>query len=178
MKLNEVKQNIGKEVFLKDASIAYFNDEIGSVSKTDMKNLSNKDLRAVSKNKMVVTGKSPAGNVRVDLIDQNGEVIDFMYIHHNCLSTKVETQQQSKINDIFDFNTNNLQEGSKIISSEGRIVYTVISSFVPCFETPCSQYLNSNLCFLVESSDEGIFSQPIQWLNAIINVNKDMYVLP
>ena len=77
---------------------------------------------------------------------------------------------------MFDFNTNNFQEGSRIISSKGKTFYTVLDCFVPCFETPCSQYLNSNLWLRVESSDEGVFAQPIQWFNAIISANYGMIV--
>lgn len=77
---------------------------------------------------------------------------------------------------MFDFNSHNLQTGSKIVSSKGTIIYTVLNAFVPPFETPSSEYLNCELWLRVQSIDESVFTQPIQWFNAVIGANEGMTV--
>lgn len=78
---------------------------------------------------------------------------------------------------MFDFNSNNLQQGSVIISASGEVVYSVCSTGTPSWETPSNEYLNDGLWVTVFSiSGEQPFSQPVQWFNAVIGNNNGMHV--
>lgn len=79
---------------------------------------------------------------------------------------------------MFDFNTHGLQTGSSIVSgTSGQVVYKVLKTLTPEWETPCSDYLNSALWVQVEESTGEQFAQPVQWFNAVIAANEGMTVI-
>ena len=76
----------------------------------------------------------------------------------------------------FDFNCHNLAPGSKIISSSGRIIYTVTKACVPPWENPVPEYKNEGLWIQVIDTEGKEWAQPVQWFNAVIGANDGMYV--
>lgn len=77
----------------------------------------------------------------------------------------------------FDFNCHNLQAGSKIISSSGKVVFDVKKTFVPEWETPSKYYLNDCLWVQVIDNEGQQWAQPVQWFNATIGANDGMKVI-
>ena len=76
----------------------------------------------------------------------------------------------------FDFNCHNFVPGSKIISSSGRIIYTVTKTCIPEWETPDPRYKNDGLWIQVLDYDGQEWAQPVQWFNAVIGANDGMSV--
>ena len=76
----------------------------------------------------------------------------------------------------FDFNCHSLESGAKIISSAGRVVYEVIKTAIPSWETPDPRYKNDGLWIQVKDNEGQIWSQPVQWFNAVIGANEGMTV--
>lgn len=76
----------------------------------------------------------------------------------------------------FDFNCHNLQPGSKIINSSGRVIYTVTKALVPSWENPVPEYKNEGLWVQVIDTEGKEWAQPVQWFNAVIGANEGMYV--
>lgn len=77
----------------------------------------------------------------------------------------------------FDFNSNGLKEGCKIVNSKGVIIYSVVWAGTPSWETPCPDYENSAMWITVEAIDKERFSQPVQWFNTVIANNEGMRVI-
>ena len=76
----------------------------------------------------------------------------------------------------FDFNCHNLVEGSKIIDSNGRTIYTVTKALVPSWENPVPEYKNEGLWIQVIDTEGQEWAQPVQWFNAVIGANDGMLV--
>lgn len=76
----------------------------------------------------------------------------------------------------FDFNCHNLEPGSKIVSSSGRVVYEVTKTAIPSWETPDPRYKNDGLWIQVIDNDGQEWAQPVQWFNAVIGANEGMTV--
>lgn len=78
---------------------------------------------------------------------------------------------------MFDFNSHNLQSGSKIVSASGNVVFDVKKTFVPEWETPSKHYLNDCLWVQVIDNKGQQWAQPVQWFNATIGANDGMKVI-
>lgn len=79
---------------------------------------------------------------------------------------------------MFDFNAHQLSKGSRIVSgTSGNVLYTVVNTLVPAWETPCKDYLNDGLWVQVIDNEGQEWAQPVQWFNAVIGANEGMHVV-
>lgn len=77
----------------------------------------------------------------------------------------------------FDFNKHQLASGSKILNKDGVVLYEVIKTLTPEWENPCADYLNDCLWVTVKDIAGEIFSQPVQWFNAVIGANEGIRIV-